>query len=61
LSFYRFERIVQDIAAYCEQIFLSNEGGEDREQAYQYLTSNFLPGGVLEITKRADKVDSRNI
>ncbi len=57
LSYYRFERIVQDIAAYCEQLFLSDEGGEDREQAYQYLTSNFLPNGVLETTKRADKVD----
>lgn len=61
LSYYRFERIVQDIAAYCEQLFLSGEGGEDRELAYQYLTSNFLLGGVLETTKRADKVDSSSL
>jgi spectinomycin phosphotransferase len=61
LSYYRFERIVQDIAAYCEQLFLSGEGGEDREHAYQYLTSNFLPNGVLEITKRADAVNSSKI
>lgn len=58
LSYYRFERIVQDIAAYCEQLFLSDEGSEDREQAYRYLISNFLPNGVLEITKQADKVNS---
>jgi spectinomycin phosphotransferase len=61
MSYYRFERIVQDIAAYCEQLFLSGEGGGDREQAYQYLTANFLPNGVLEIAKRADKVDSSSI
>jgi spectinomycin phosphotransferase len=61
LSYYRFERTVQDIAAYCEQLFLSDEGGEDREQAYQYLTANFLPGGVLEISKRADTVNSSEI
>ncbi len=61
LSYYRYERIVQDIAAYCQQLFLSNNGGEDRELAYQYLTSNFLPGGVLEISKQTDKVDSSNI
>lgn len=61
LSYYRFERIVQDIASYCEQLFLSGEGGEDRELAFQYLTSNFLPNGVLEITKRADKVNSSSL
>ncbi len=61
LSYYRFERIVQDIAAYCEQLFLTDFGGEDREQAYQYLTANFLPDGVLEITKRADQVNSSDI
>ncbi len=61
LSYYRFERIVQDIAAYCEQLYLSGEGSEDRELAYQYLTSNFLPNGVLEMTKQADKVNSSSL
>jgi spectinomycin phosphotransferase len=55
LSYYRFERIIQDIAAYCEQLLLTDEGGEDREQALQYLASNFLPNGVLEIAYQADK------
>ena len=55
LSYYRFERIVQDIAAYCEQLFLSNDGAEDREQALQYLVSNFLPNRVLEIAQKADQ------
>jgi spectinomycin phosphotransferase len=55
LAYYRYERIIQDIAVFCEQIFLTNEGGADREQSFQYLTSNFLPNGVLEIAYKSDK------
>jgi spectinomycin phosphotransferase len=55
LAYYRYERIIQDIAAFCEQIFLTSEGGEDREQALKYLTSNFVPNGVLEIAYKSDK------
>ena len=55
LAYYRYERIIEDIAIYCEQIFLTNEGGEDRERSLRYLTSNFLPNGVLEIAYRSDK------
>jgi spectinomycin phosphotransferase len=55
LAYYRYERIIQDIAVYCEQIFLTNEGGEDRKQSFQYLTSNFLPNSVLEIAYKSDK------
>jgi spectinomycin phosphotransferase len=55
LAYYRYERLVQDISAFCEQLFYSPEGGEDREQSFQYLASNFLPGGVLEIAYKSDK------
>jgi len=55
LAYYRYERIIQDIAVFCEQIFLTNEGGEDREQSLQYLKSNFLPDGVAEIAYQSDK------
>lgn len=55
LAYYRYERIIQDIAAYCEQLFLSDEGGEDREQSLRYVASNFLPDGVLAIAYRADQ------
>ena len=54
LVYYRYERIIEDIAVYCEQLFLSDEGGEDREQSLHYLMSNFLPGGVLEIAYQSD-------
>jgi spectinomycin phosphotransferase len=49
LAYYRCERIIQDIAAYCEQIFLSDTGGVDREVALRQLASNFLPDGTIEI------------
>jgi spectinomycin phosphotransferase len=55
LAYYRYERIVQDIAVFCEQLFLTNEGGEDREQSLRYLTSNFLPGNTMEIAHMSDK------
>lgn len=48
LTYYRFERIIQDICDYCEYIFLSDEGGDDRMQCFEYLKSNFLPGGTIE-------------
>ena len=55
LAYYRYERIIQDIAAFCEQLLLTGEGGEDREQSYGYLASNFLPGNTIEIAYSSDK------
>ena len=55
ICYYRFERIIQDIGEYCEQIFLSDEGGEDRIQSFKYLQSIFLPRGVIEKAYQSDK------
>ena len=55
LAYYRCERLVQDIAAFCEQLLLTADGGADREQSLQYLQSNFEPGGVLGIALRTDQ------
>ena len=55
LAYYRYERIVEDIAVYCEQLFLTSEGGEDREQSLRYLTSSFLPNNTIEIAYRSDQ------
>lgn len=55
LAYYRYERIVQDIAAYCEQILATDEGGEDRANGLQQLQSQFLPGGVVEFAHRSGK------
>lgn len=48
IAYYRFERIIQDIGDYCEYIFLSDEGGDDRMRCFEYLKSNFLPGSTIE-------------
>jgi spectinomycin phosphotransferase len=55
LAYYRYERVIQDIAAFCQQILLTNEGGRDREQSFQYLKSNFLPRGTIEIAYESDR------
>jgi hypothetical protein len=41
LAYYCYERIIEDIALFCEQLLLSNEGGQDRAQSLRYLVSNF--------------------
>jgi spectinomycin phosphotransferase len=55
LAYYRYERIILDIAAFCEQILSSDKIGEDREQSFQYLSSNFLPGNTIDIAYQSDK------
>jgi spectinomycin phosphotransferase len=49
IAYYRCERIVEDFAAFGAQIFLTSEGGEDREQSLHYFASNFDPGGTIDI------------
>ena len=55
LAYFRYERIIEDIAVCCEQLFLSDAGGADREQALRYLTSNFLPNGTITIVYRGNR------
>lgn len=55
LAYYRYERIVQDIAAYCEEIFLTEPGGEDRAQGLRQLSSQFEPGQVIDMALRSEQ------
>ena len=55
ICYYRFERIIQDIGEYCEHLFLSDEGGDDRIQSFAYLQSNFLPEGTIEKAYQSNK------
>lgn len=55
LAYYRNERIVQDLAVECEQILSGSGNGEDRGQAFEYLQSNFRPGGVLDIARQTGR------
>lgn len=56
LAYYRCERILEDIAVFCEQGLQSTGKLEDRKQALMYLKSNFLPGGTIDIACRSDPV-----
>jgi spectinomycin phosphotransferase len=55
LAYYRYERIIEDIAVYCEQIFLSNKSGKDRRQALEDLKSNYLPNSAIAVARHTDR------
>jgi len=56
LVYYRYERIVQDIAAYCEQILLTDGvHGDDRVEGLRQLTGQFEPGEVIEMAYAGEK------
>ena len=52
LAYYRCERVVEDIAAFADQILLTRGAEDDRQQGYGYFTSSFSPNGVIEIADR---------
>lgn len=56
LAYYRYERIIEDLAVMAEQLLLSDEGGADRERSYGWFTSNFEPGGTIEIAEKTDRL-----
>ncbi len=55
LAYYRYERIVEDIAVFCDRIFLGSESLKDREQSLHYLKSNFLPNSTIQMAYQSDK------
>jgi spectinomycin phosphotransferase len=59
LAYYRYERIIEDIAVICNHIFSTNSSSPDREQAFGSLTSNYLPGSTIELARETD-LRSRN-
>ena len=55
LAYFRYERVIEDLAVTCEQLLLSNEGGADRERSYGWFTGNFEPGGTIELAEQTDQ------
>ena len=47
-AYYRYERVIEDLVVICEQLFLTDEGGADRERSYGWFTSNFESGNRTE-------------
>lgn len=56
LAYYRYERVIQDLAIFGEQLLLTNEGGADREQSHGWFTTNFEPGNTIEIAQKTDRL-----
>ncbi len=55
IAYYRSERIIQDIAAYCEEIFVSGQSDNDRKQGLQFLTGQFMPDNEVDIAFLSEK------
>jgi spectinomycin phosphotransferase len=61
LAYYRYERIVQDFAAYSEEILLTDEGGEDRPEGLRRVMSQFQPSAVIDMAYRTEKLLPREL
>jgi spectinomycin phosphotransferase len=59
LAYYRYERIILDIADDCSIIFSSDEDEAHQTAALEDLTNKFLPDCYIEIAYRSDKVSKR--
>jgi spectinomycin phosphotransferase len=55
LTYYRYERIVQDIAVTCEQLLGTSEGGDDRVALLGQFASQFEPNNVVDIAYATDQ------
>ena len=56
IAYYRYERIITDIADDCDLIFLSDEGTENRAAALEDLKNKFSPNSYIDIAYQSDKV-----
>ena len=56
LAYYRYERIIEDLAVIAEQLLSSDEGGTDRERSFGWFISNFEPRSTIEIAENTDKL-----
>ncbi len=55
LAYYRYERIIVDIAVYCESLLDTEAGGDDRAPSLGFLASNFEPEQTIELAYASDR------
>lgn len=55
MAYYRHERIVEDIAVYCQEIFFTTAKIKDKLQMYEHFIGMFEPRGVVEIAFETDE------
>jgi spectinomycin phosphotransferase len=56
MAYYRYQRVIEDLAVIGEQLLLSEEGGVDRERSYKWFTSNFEPESTIKIAEKTDRL-----
>ena len=61
IAYYRYERVIQDIFEYCEQILLSNAPEAEKIQSFEYLKVNFLPNSTIERALQTNMQSVSNI
>ncbi len=54
LAYYRYERIAEDIAEYCERLLVTAGAGGDRAVGLGKFPNQFLPDNVVAIAYRTD-------
>ena len=53
LTYYRCERVVEDVAVYCDRLLLKGgDQGAEREESLRRLVDAFQPNDVVEIAER---------
>jgi spectinomycin phosphotransferase len=55
LTYYRHERIVEDIAVYSRELLLTTAGGKNRPEMCSQFIDMFAPQGVVEIAFKTDE------
>ncbi len=55
MSYYRHERIVEDIAIYSQELLLTTAGGNNRLEMYRHFIAMFEPQGVVDIAFKTDE------
>lgn len=55
LAYYRYERIVEDIAEYGQALLLTPAGGDDRLEMCKHFMDMFEPNGVVDIAFKTDE------
>lgn len=55
LAYYRYERVIEDIAVICNQVFNSASEGPDRQRAPGLVISNYLPGKTIDVARNTDR------
>lgn len=49
MTYYRCARILEDLTDFCRQLLLSDEGGDDRKQALEFVRHIFRPNGAASL------------